>query len=595
MAGKLQTLLVLFVLAFILSPAVVRAQEVPLYESRAVWFATVLGDGAWPVSTSDSASKQAADLRNRIQVAHSLGLNTFIMQVVARGDAMYESERLPWSMRLKGPGEHPGYDPLVVAIDEAHRLGMELHAWFNVFRVGDLTNIGGFSGVSDPGHVYYENPDWVEDRSGALWLNPAYADARAWLVDNVKEIVDKYDVDGIHFDFARYDQGGYINDLDDFNLDPRGFTSIADWRRDNVTLFIREASAAILASKNWVKISAAPIGNYTPFEDAWPALWGFDDVFQESRIWLTDGDLDYLAPQLYFSIGREPEPGNNYDSPDFGYLADEWVNAAQGRPVFTGHGPYKSVVLSELDTQVNRSRSEGARGQVYFRYDHIRLYDFSSSYPTRALPWPMSHRFFAQAPSVPDGVVLSAGGSGGDIEYTLSWQGSSGHALDPLGTYAIFRNELADPEVDNPNHLLAVVPGDSTSYTDVDVQPGTEYRYAIASNSRLGITSDASMTVGTSSVGIVDGPATVATMIIESIYPNPAGSEITIRYASDGSDVVQFRIFDVIGREVKATSATAFGAGGYDQKMDVDNLPTGTYFLEASTANGRAIRNFVKL
>ncbi len=572
------------------------AQDAPLFETRAVWFATVLGDGNWPESTSDSAVKQEADLRDRIRTAHSMGLNTFIMQVVARGDAMYESERLPWSARLKGAGVHPGYDPLFVAIDEAHELGMELHAWFNVYRVGDTGTVTAFSGLSDPGHVYYENPEWIENRSGALWLNPAFAEARDWLVGNVQEIVDNYDVDGIHFDFARYDQGGYIDDLDNFTQNQRGFTMIDDWRRNNVTLFIREAAAAIIGAKNWIKVSATPLGNYTPFEDAWPALWAYDDVFQESRLWLVEGSLDYLAPQIYFDIGREPEPPNSYDSPDFGFLIDEWVDEVQGRPIFAGLGPYKSVVYEELDTQIARSRTEGARGQVYFRYNHILPFDFETSYPTAALPWPMSHRFFAIAPNVPTGLALDAGttGSGGP-SYTISWQEPASNAMDPLGTYAIFRNEFEDPDVSNPGHLLRVVNRMQLSYTDESPQPGIEYRYRVSAISRLGIASPGSDVVGTGSVGVEDGVTLASELSIRSIYPNPSSGDITVTYTSSVGNPISFEVYDVIGRRMLFETADGLQAGEAERILRLSSLPTGTYLLQVSDKNVKVSRPFIKL
>ncbi|NNE36404.1 MAG: family 10 glycosylhydrolase [Rhodothermales bacterium] len=156
----------------------VAAQSSPLFETRGVWFATVLRDGNWPVSVLDSATKQEADLRERIQHAKALGLNTFVFQAVARGDAMYPSSRLPWSARLGSAGVDPGYDPLAVAIDEAHRLGMELHAWINVNRVGDVNSVADFSGASNPGHVFYEHPGWVQSVSGALRLDASAPEAR---------------------------------------------------------------------------------------------------------------------------------------------------------------------------------------------------------------------------------------------------------------------------------------------------------------------------------------------------------------------------------------------------------------------------------
>ncbi|NND72746.1 MAG: family 10 glycosylhydrolase [Rhodothermales bacterium] len=572
----------------------VTGQDTPLFETRAVWFATVLGDGNWPVSTSDSADKQAADLRARIQTAKSHGLNTFIMQVVARGDAMYPSVRLPWSARLKGAGVNPGYDPLAVAVAEAHRLGMELHAWFNVFRIGDTSTVTQFESLSNPGHVYYEEPDWVRDVSGALWLNPAISEARAWLVDNVMEIVNNYDIDGIHFDFVRYNQQGYSDDFDLFSQNPRGFTVLDDWRRNNVTLFVRDASDAIMQAKNWVKVSATPLGNYTPFPNAWPALWAFDDTYQESRLWLVEGSTDYLAPQIYFSIGREPEPPNTFDSPDFTFLVDEWVSEVQGKPVFVGMGPYKSVVLAELDQQIDLTRTRGARGQVYFRYDHILNFDFTAAYPTQAIPWPMSQRFFSFEPDAPSDLQLALeSGSGGAPELVLSWPTPVSNSLDPLGTFAIFRSQGDTPDVTAATDLLAIVNASVNEYRDADIDPGLTYTYQLTAISRLGKVSDPSPTATTQAVGLDDQPVVAAAFTIKSIHPNPTDTRITVAYSGNPGNAIAVEILDVTGRRrfIERSGSTS-GSGSVD--IDVQDLPSGVYVARIVSGQSTVSRLFIR-
>ncbi|NBC18959.1 MAG: family 10 glycosylhydrolase, partial [Bacteroidetes bacterium] len=351
-------------LALLLLPfSVARAQspEAPLLETRAVWFATVLQDGGWPVTGTDPDS-QAEALRERIRTARALGMNTFIFQAVARGDALYPSTLLPWSPVAKGPGEDPGYDPLAVAVDEAHAQGMELHAWINTFRVGDTTTEDRFRGVSDPEHVIFAHPEWTDSPPGGedIWLDPSSEDARAWLVDVVMEIVENYAVDAVHFDFIRYPQFGLEDDASRFAFDPRGFSDIDDWRRDNITLFVRDVADAVLRAKPWMKLGATPIGNYRD-NGQWPALFAFSDVYQESRRWVQEGLLDYLAPQIYFSIGTAPEGDNSAPSPDFEFLIEEWEAESAGRAIFAGIGAYKPdedrFPADDLPRQIDSSRT----------------------------------------------------------------------------------------------------------------------------------------------------------------------------------------------------------------------------------------------
>lgn len=563
----------------------------PLFESRGVWFATVLGDGNWPVSALDSAEKQAADLRNRIQHAHSLGLNTFVFQAVARGDAMYESSRLPWSARLRAAAVHPGYDPLQVAIDEAHRLGMELHAWINVNRIGDLSTVEQFESASNPGHVYYESPGWVQNLSGALWLDPSFPEARQWLVDNTMEIVENYDVDAVHFDFLRYPSGGLPDDGASYQFDNRGFDNIADWRRDNITQFVRDVSAAIWENHPWVVVGSAPFGNYENFDGAWPAAWALTDVFQESRKWLTEGIQDYVAPQIYFGIGRTPEGTNTYDSPDFTYLVNEWVDESSNRPVFVGHGPYKSVVLAELDTQVDVTREAEAAGQYYFRYDHIKSFDFSTAYPSRALPAPMRHRFEAAAPTVPQ--LISAETETDDQEnttVTLEWSPSVGSAADPLRGYAIFSSNSGIPFTGGGETLVASVWGTENTYSGPEPAAGSSYQ--VVAISRLGSISAPSNIL----TGVPVGVETLANDIrleLETIYPNPASNRLSVAYQIGTSTEFDIRVFDIVGREVMSQQARPATTGLNTFQLDIRDLPTGLYAIVLQTPTDQISETFV--
>lgn len=549
----------------------------PLFETRGVWFMTSLGDGNWPErGPNDTAEKQAADLRDRVRAAHAQGLNTFAFLVTHQGDALYASARLPWSPIPVGAGQDPGYDPLAVVIEEAHRLGMMVHAWVNVFLVGDSLTAEVFFN-KQPSHVLYSHVDWLHQvgERKELWLDPALPEARAWLVDNLAELVSNYDLDAIHLDFARYPLGGLPHDATLFQAAPRGFTDLDDWRRDNVTLFVRDAFDRITARKPWVRLGATPIPNYEPFPDAWPALWAFTDVFQESRAWLTEGHLDYLVPQIYFDFGRDPEPGTNIDSPDFAYLVRDWVATAENRPLYVGMAPFKEIVREEMGVQIDSARAFGAQGQFYFRYDHTAAYDLAPRYPYSALPAAMAHRPAASAPTTPSNLSLSLTD---DSLVTLTWNAALGTADDPIRTYVLFRSESAPPSLAEATDLFALAPPESLRFRDT-LRTDQPVYYQLAAQSRLGLLSPASNIVA-SNQGTARETAAAPTQAVDAtVFPNPATTHALIQYHLDAASPVSVMVVDLLGREAFRTRSTWQGAGRQQLRLSTGSLAPGVYLL----------------
>ena len=568
----------------------------PLFETRAVWFATLLGDGHWPQSALDPPNEQEEDLRARIRQARALGINTFIFQVTSRGDAMYRSTRLPWSPRLKGAGMDPGYDPLEVAIDEAHRLGMELHAWINVFRVGDTNTDSYFSDVSNPEHVTVAHPEWVQKHGNDSWLDPSLLEARDWLTANVIEIVDLYDIDAVHFDFIRYPDGGLQNDVINYLFDPRGFSFIEDWRRDNVTQFVRDISAAVFSVKSWVKVGATPIGNYQS-NGLWPAFYGYSDVFQESRVWLKGLLCDYLAPQLYFSLGTAPEGSSTQPSPDFEWLIQDWEADSDGLPIFAGIAAYKPYdgyfPANDIPLQIDVSREAGAEGQVFFRFYHMMEYAslIATRYTSLAYPAPMTHRWEISTPSVPGGLEISL--ESADTIH-LSWSAASGSDSDPLRGYAVFRREGDPPDVNHAEDLYDLI-GPATEYYDTySTSPLLPVYYQVVALSKLGMPSEGSQVVSTSSTALAitpDGPP--VTFNIESIYPNPFYSRAEIQYTVEGPAFLSVYLFDLLGRQVEMIADGWHDRGRYRIDIDGGSLASGVFICEIRSGNTRITRKIV--
>ena len=558
--------------------AIAQTSSEPFYETRAVWLATVLQDGNWPV-TGMPADQQEEALRDVIRQAHQMGINTFYFQAVSRGDAMYPSERLPWSALLKAAGEDPGYDPLAVAVDEAHRLGMELHAWYNVFRTGDTGTVSAFENVTDPQHVFYAQPTWVGQVGSQIWMDPFVADARAWLIGNVMEIVENYDIDGIHFDFIRYPQGGLPTDDANFQFDNQGHSNLADWRRGNVNAFAEEAFEAISPIKPWVKIGATPIGNYRE-TSAWPAFWAYSDAFQESRLWLQSGWADYLAPQIYFGTGTDPEGSNTFPSPDFTVLVNEWVDESAGRPIVAGMATYKPTEgrfpAEDLVQQIEDSREAGAAGHASFRFDHLIQYAeiVTSTYVYPALSAPMAHRFEAAAPTTPMGLVVSDMTAG---NVTLSWLASAGATDDPLRSYVVFRRTGMPPSSENPSDLLAVVDGAVDTYTDETAEAGTTYFYRVAARSTLGLLSPPSEPVASEVVTAVAEELPSLKTTIVSLFPNPASQMAHLSYHVAASSEIELILYDTVGRQASQLYTGFVAAGTHVTDIDTRRLANGVY------------------
>lgn len=571
-----------------------RAQA-PLYETRAVWFTQWLDDGRWPPRNED-AEGQAEALREIIRGCKARGLNTFVFQVSSNGDALYPSRRLPWGPGLQGPGLDPGFDPLAVAIDEAHRLGMELHAWINVFWVGDLSTLTLFRHVQQPSHVVFAHPEWVRASGYMLWIDPAIDAAQAWLLGNVVELVESYDVDAVHFDYVRYPLGGLKGDEDGFRADPRGFTDIDAWRRDNVSRFVRAAAEAVRARKPWVRVAATPIGNYRPTLD-WPAMWGYDDVFQESRRWLQEGWVDYLAPQLYWSLGTAPETGDALPSPDFDVLAREWEAESGGRPVFAGIAAYKPAFglfpADDLPRQIDAARAAGLEGQFFFRYDHFLRYAdlIGERYPEPALPVPLPHHPSASAPTTPSDFALTPSADG---TVTLSWAPARASVDDPLRGYAVFRRAGASPVPERAEDLYAVVDATTTSFRDE--HPGTSdvaYHYRVVALSRLGMASGVTDSRSSSMAGVATETAPAPAFRLEALYPNPTAGPVHVVYETAAATHVRIALYDLLGREVAVVQDAWQPSGRHQATFDGSALPGGVYLCTLQSGAHRVVERLV--
>jgi uncharacterized lipoprotein YddW (UPF0748 family) len=282
----------------------------PMREFRAAWIATV-GNSCWPSKPGLTTAQQKAELITLLDRAAALKLNAVIFQVRPACDALYASDLEPWSEYLtgfQGRAPAPYYDPLAFAITEAHKRGLELHAWFNPFRAHHFQAVSAIAS----NHISKTHPEMVRSYGRYLWLDPGDPAVRAYSLHVVMDVLKRYDVDGIHFDdyFYPYHEKNYSGSEIDFpdwatwkKLGMKSGLSRDDWRRQNVDVFMEQTYRAIKTEKPWVKFGISPFGIWRPKNPA--SINGFDsyaELYADSRKWLREGWCDYLAPQLYWGI-----------------------------------------------------------------------------------------------------------------------------------------------------------------------------------------------------------------------------------------------------------------------------------------------------
>lgn len=280
---------------------------------RGAWIATVANID-WPTATAvGNAELQQSEMLFLLDSLQAIGINAVIFQVRPTADALYQSELEPWSHWLTGKQGHPSeYDPLEWVIQQAHLRQMEVHAWLNPYRINLATNN---LSVLSPYHIYNQHPDWFW-RYGAQWyFNPALPETRDWICMVVDDIVCRYDIDAIHMDdyFYPYPIAKQtLPDRRDYEADPRGFTDIGDWRRDNVNRTVQAISATIKRAKPQVQFGISPFGIY---KDG-TGLTNYYNLYADVLYWVQQGWIDYVIPQLYWHIGNERA--------DYAALAQWW-------------------------------------------------------------------------------------------------------------------------------------------------------------------------------------------------------------------------------------------------------------------------------
>ena len=281
-------------------------------EFRAVWVASV-ANISWPSQPGLDSKTQKEEAIQIIENAKKGNLNTIILQVRPQSDALYESKIEPWSYFLTGESgvpPSPYYDPLSFWIEECHKRGIKLHAWLNPYRASHPTN----KSINEISSINRYSDIALELKNGYWWYDPSLEQVKKLSLDVVRDIVSRYNVDGIHFDDYFYPYPSY-NDNEEFPdyiswENSKKSILINDrknWRRKSVNTFIKSVYKEIKKIKPEVLFGISPFGIWRPGnpKSATTTFDQYDMLFADARKWIRRGWADYFSPQLYWTIANE--------------------------------------------------------------------------------------------------------------------------------------------------------------------------------------------------------------------------------------------------------------------------------------------------
>lgn len=376
----------------------------PQKEFRGIWIATVVNID-WPKNGNDNSEKQKRDFIEILDFYQELNFNAAIVQIRTAGDAFYRTEQAPWSKYLTGKeGEPPkeGFNsPLEWMITEAHKRGMEFHAWLNPYRATfDLDTVS----LSEK-HDFYKHPEWMLKYGKKYYYNPGLPEVQQKLTNVIEEVIVNYDVDAIHFDDYFYPykiKDEVFKDSIAFQTYRLQNQNIEDWRRSNVDSLVKNVHKIIKKSKPWVQFGISPFGVWknkstdVNGSDTKAGQTTYEDLYADPLLWIQQGWLDYLVPQVYWSM--------DYPLASHKVITKWWANTTKNTNLYIGNGTYKIKnnkdkawsKKKEIPKQLSLARSQTEiSGNVFFsaksllgKHDNVtkilkkKFYRFPSQNPS---------------------------------------------------------------------------------------------------------------------------------------------------------------------------------------------------------------------
>ncbi|MBL7828965.1 MAG: family 10 glycosylhydrolase [Saprospiraceae bacterium] len=490
-----------------------RAGQSPRAEMRGAWIATVANID-WPSTPGLSSERQKAEFDSLLDVMKAMNMNAVFVQIRPSGDAIYRSKSVPLSSFLVGKQgaalDDSLYDPLEYMVKAAHMRNMEFHAWMNPYRAAwslDTT-------LLDKSHPLRSlsnkrKAEWFFKYGKRWYFNPASPSVRQYLNNIVKDVVIRYDVDGIHFDdyFYPYKESGLnlddaLDDYDAFATGDHSFTDISDWRRDNVNQLIKMVSKTIKQYKPYVKFGIGPFGVWRN-KDRDPengsntraGVTCYDDLYADVLLWLKNGWIDYVAPQIYWSIGYPPA--------DFEVLVDWWSKHTFGRQLYIGHAAYKInnspnddnwKEPEEISNQIAMVRGNpNVGGSIFYSAKPLlrNPLGVQDSLITALYRHPAFSPPIAQLSKATPATATICRVKGTPSSVQLTWNLCELLSGDEMPFYfALYRFDGEGVgRFDNPRNLLAVTPfySEKWYFEDYTAVEGEYYTYVITAFNRANV------------------------------------------------------------------------------------------------------------
>jgi len=469
----------------------------PKREFRALWV-TTLNNMDWPSKKGLTAEEQQREFIDLLEKCKEANLNALIVQIRPAADAFYQSNYEPWSEWISGEQglpPKPYYDPLKFMIEESHKRNIELHAWLNPLRAVYHKR---FSSVHD-NHISNRKPEWVLEYGNLKMLNPGLPEVRDYITSLIADLIERYDVDGIHFDdyFYPYPNPNYkLKDGNAYRKYRTAGKDLAAWRRDNVNKLIFSVHKTILSINPRVKFGISPAGVWRNIYDS-PlgshtrgGYTSYDHLHADSRTWLQEGWVDYLIPQVYFSTRLKTV---NYRT-----LTRWWGRNHFDRHLYIGHAAFKVnfdrdkswYSKSEIPEQLRYNRTfEHIKGSAFFRAESFlrnrgnfrdslkaKFYAAPALMPT--MPWK------DEIPArKPDSLRLERTPHGTKLKWVQPDVALDGERPYKYVVYKIPKRG-APSDIEKPENIFAIVEGDTDSLL-VSIPRHYEYQYLVTSLDRL--------------------------------------------------------------------------------------------------------------
>ncbi|WP_154657047.1 glycoside hydrolase family 10 protein [Hugenholtzia roseola] len=473
----------------------------PKREWRAAWIATI-NNNEFPSAKNLTTAQQQAEFLQILEAHKQNNFNALMVQVRPAADAFYYSLREPWSEYLTGrQGQMPDpfYDPLQFMLEATHEKGLEFHAWFNPFRAVFNKNKSQLA----PTHLTLLRPEWFLDYGEQLIFNPALPEVREYVTDIIVEVALRYDIDGVHLDDYFYPypkKEALLNDSSSY-LQYGAGKELAQWRRENINLFIELLHKKIKKHKPYLKIGVSPCAVWRNQEKdpkgspTKAGITAYDDLYADVRLWLEKGWLDYVAPQIYFSTRHKTVP--------FFPTLQWWSENAFGRHIYAGHAVYKVgndkdstwFEAAEMPRQIALVRSlyetkgEVCAGSAFYNSKVLRqnpaalcdslrqtLYQFPALPP--AMTW-----LDAFAPPMPTQFSVQGSEKGA----ILTWQQPDlAQATEKTAYFLLYRFKAEEAiDLNRMDRVLARIEGKSRSFIDTEIRPKESFVYVLTALDRL--------------------------------------------------------------------------------------------------------------